>query len=261
MCRVPKFVTDACSLLMDNVEVEGLFRKAGSTARQKEIREKIESGIPFDFTCNAIDVANILKYFFRELPEPLLPPNNFQESILRCLLCKGTHERKVSAIKMVCLLLPVINLNTLVYFMQFLNFVSTHSSMNKMSIKNLAIILTPSLMPITENIGQRLVSHVQIIEILIEHAHEIGFVPDNLLGQIQNIILSESMHDPHNFTIVSGTSTRKSMNSNHLEVPYTDAKKKKKRRSGSLTSKLKRVKIQFKFYQINFISILICRDV
>lgn len=38
VCRVPKFVSDACTLIMENVEVEGLFRKAGSAARQKEIR-------------------------------------------------------------------------------------------------------------------------------------------------------------------------------------------------------------------------------
>lgn len=38
VCRVPQFVSDACMLIMENVEVEGLFRKAGSAARQKEIR-------------------------------------------------------------------------------------------------------------------------------------------------------------------------------------------------------------------------------
>lgn len=199
------------------------------------LQEKIDAGISIDSTFNAIDVANILKYFFRELPESLMPPGNFQESILRCLLCKGTPERRVSAIKMVCLLLPTINLNTLVYFMQFLNFVSLYSATNKMSIKNLAIILTPGLMPITENIGQRLVSHVQVIEILIEHAHEIGLVPDQLLARIPNCVLSESsVTDHHNFTMAL-TNSRRSMGPSHLEVPQTDVKKKKKRRSGSLT--------------------------
>lgn len=32
------FVSDACARIMDQIEVEGIFRKAGSTARQKEIR-------------------------------------------------------------------------------------------------------------------------------------------------------------------------------------------------------------------------------
>lgn len=166
-----------------------------------------------------------------------MPPGNFQESILRCLLCKGTPERRVSAIKMVCLLLPTINLNTLVYFMQFLNFVSLYSSTNKMSIKNLAIILTPGLMPMPENIGQRLASHVQVMEILIEHAHEIGLVPEALLIRMPNFLLSEStMTNQHNFTM-SLANARRSMGPSFLEVPQTDVKKKKKRRSGSLTRK------------------------
>lgn len=38
---MPKFVSDACAVIMENVEVEGLFRKAGSAARQKEIRVSV----------------------------------------------------------------------------------------------------------------------------------------------------------------------------------------------------------------------------
>lgn len=36
--RVPKFVSDACLRILDHIETEGLFRKAGSSSRQKEIR-------------------------------------------------------------------------------------------------------------------------------------------------------------------------------------------------------------------------------
>lgn len=200
------------------------------------MKEKLEKGIPLDDDCNVIDVASILKYFFRELPEPLLPPGNFQETILRCLLCKGTHERKLNAIKMVCLLLPNASLNVLVYFMQFLNLVSLHSTSNKMSTKNLAIIFAPGLMPINESYGQRLNSHVQIIEYLIDNAHDLGLVPTELLHRIPNWDLSENINDPLNFTMLP-TRSRRSMDPGHLKVPETDIKKKKKRRSGSLTRK------------------------
>lgn len=179
-----------------------------------------------DHTHNVIDVANILKYFLRELSESLLPPGNFQETILRCLLCKGSNERRITAIKMVCLLLPQRHLNTLVYLMQFLNVVSQHSNQNKMSIKNLAIIFAPSLMPLLENNGQRLVAHVQIIEILIENAYELGIVPSIILGKIQNIVLAENQ----DATTAIGSTTYSN------DAPPTDSKKKKKRRSGSLTS-------------------------
>lgn len=158
-----------------------------------------------------------------------MPSGNFQECVLRCLLCKGSNERRIAAIKMVCLLLPIRHLTTLIYFMQFLNAVSQHSNQNKMSIKNLAILFAPGLMPITENIGQRLISHVQIIEILIEHAPDLGIVPDAVLGKIQNIVLAEAHEgESGNGVATSGTLA---------EATWLDAKKKKKRRSGSLTSK------------------------
>lgn len=38
LCRIPIFVSDACARIMDQIEVEGIFRKAGSQIRQKEIR-------------------------------------------------------------------------------------------------------------------------------------------------------------------------------------------------------------------------------
>lgn len=194
----------------------------------------LESGHPIDRTHNVIDVANILKYFFRELPDALLPVGNFQEAILRCLLCKGSNERRIAAIKLVCLLLPQRHLNTLVYFMQFLNAVSEHSQQNKMSIKNLAIIFAPGLMPISENIGQRLLSHVQIIEILIENAHDLGMVPDAILGKVQPDVL----HDANGTTTINATTMAESMSyRSQSETPWTDSKKKKKRRSGSLTRK------------------------
>lgn len=191
-------------------------------------------GIPLDDTCNVIDIASILKYFFRELPEPLLPPGNFQESILRCLLCKGTTEHKIAAIQMVCLLLPSAVLNTLAYFMQFLNLISLHSTANKMSTKNLAIIFAPGLMPLHEQHNQRLNSHVQILELLIDNAHEIGMIPMTLMNRIN--VVKRRADDHLNFTMVaSGSGTRRSMEQIHSKVPDTDVKKKKKRRSGSLT--------------------------
>lgn len=38
LSRVPRFVSDACSRVMTHIDVEGLFRKAGSSSRQREIR-------------------------------------------------------------------------------------------------------------------------------------------------------------------------------------------------------------------------------
>lgn len=179
--QVPIFVADACQRILEQVQIEGLFRKAGSSARQREIRASLEAGVRLGKSHHVIDVANILKSFFRELPEPILPPGNIQDSMLRSLLC---GDRKSDALLMTCLLLPPLSLNTLTFFMQFLNTVSMHSDRNKMTVENLSIIFAPGLMPLVEIIPQRLNSHCKIIQLLIEQAHEIGILPKYIFNKV-----------------------------------------------------------------------------
>lgn len=62
---------------------------------------------------HVIDVAVVLKYFLRELPEPLIP-YLFHELFIRCLLA----EKKTEAILLACLLLPTEHLNVLSFLMQ-----------------------------------------------------------------------------------------------------------------------------------------------
>uniref|UniRef100_A0A182JZJ2 Rho-GAP domain-containing protein n=1 Tax=Anopheles christyi TaxID=43041 RepID=A0A182JZJ2_9DIPT len=209
--QIPLFVSNACQLILEKVDTEGLFRKAGSNKRQQEIKASLESGIPLGKSHHEIDVANIIKTFFRDLPEALLPCGNVQEALIRCLI-GGGNDDKLHKLMMTCLLLPPLTLNTLAYFMQFLHTVSKHADKNKMTSENLALILTPSIMPITESIQQRFKSHVKVLQMLIEHSQQIGLVPDTILSQLKDDTSNSS-------TLISNV---------------TD-KKKKKRRSGSLT--------------------------
>lgn len=47
LCRVPTFLVNICDRILQDVEIEGLFRKAGSAARQREIRVCIFLYLPF----------------------------------------------------------------------------------------------------------------------------------------------------------------------------------------------------------------------
>jgi RhoGAP domain. len=53
--------------------------------------------------------------------------------------------------------------------LQFLQEVASHSDTNKMDVKNLAIIIAPSVMPVEERIvvsgTSRLSHHVQVVEV------------------------------------------------------------------------------------------------
>ncbi|XP_058813982.1 uncharacterized protein LOC131677908 [Topomyia yanbarensis] len=217
VAQVPLFVSNACQRILEQVNTEGLFRKAGSSKRQQEIKASLETGKPLGKSYHVIDIANILKTFFRDLPEPILPTGNIQEALIRCLL---SGEHKVYDLMITCLLLPPITLNTLAFFMQFLHTVSLHSNSNKMTIENLAIILTPNLMPIAEMIQQRLTSHVKVIQLLIENSHQIGVIPGPVLEKLNDTI--------------SGVRQSSDQHGTMMAQNMTD-KKKKKRRSGSLT--------------------------
>ncbi|XP_053693936.1 uncharacterized protein LOC128741857 [Sabethes cyaneus] len=217
VAQVPLFVSNACQRILEQINTEGLFRKAGSAKRQLEIKASIESGKYLAKSYHVIDIANILKTFFRDLPEPLLPTGNIQEALIRCLL---SGEHKVHNLMITCLLLPPITVNTLAFFMQFLHTVSLHSSANKMTAENLAIIFAPNLMPIAQMIQQRLASHVKVIQLLIENSHKIGVIPESVFDKINDSVTNIRLAgDLHNSTLVCSATE----------------KKKKKRRSGSIT--------------------------
>ncbi|XP_049829558.1 uncharacterized protein LOC126268092 isoform X4 [Schistocerca gregaria] len=215
--EVPTFIIEACKCIEENCGTEGLFRKAGSNARQRQIKTHLDSGGKLGRQHHVIDVANVLKHFFRELPEPLLP-YIYHDLFMRCLLLK---EMKVEAVLLTCLLLPAVHLASLEYIMQFFQRVASQSELNKMDTRNLAIILTPSIMPVDEkmitNTGTRLGYHVSIVETLLENASEIGLLPDHIYCQLTSV--------PHDGTEMLGM--------NGEEGPKT--KKKKKRRSNSFT--------------------------
>lgn len=188
----------------------------------------LEGGARLGKSHHVIDVANVLKLFFRELPEPILAPGNIQESVLRCLLC---GDRKVNALLLSVLLLPTLSLNTLTFFMQFLLTVSQHSAHNRMTSENLAIIFTPGLMPLSEVIPQRLTSHCKVIQMLIEQANQIGTVPRYLLER------SRLAAERKLAASMASSSSSSSAAAQSLAHPPDTDKKKKKRRSGSLTSR------------------------
>lgn len=71
--QIPEFVSSACSMIQMELETEGLFRKTGSLHKQKVIQEQLQKGAPLQKGHHVIDVTNLLKTFFRSLPESLIP--------------------------------------------------------------------------------------------------------------------------------------------------------------------------------------------
>ena len=67
--------------IRNEIQKEGVFRKPGSRARQKELREVLDAGAEVAPLINVYDACDLLKAFLRELNTPLLPEEHFPTHI------------------------------------------------------------------------------------------------------------------------------------------------------------------------------------
>ncbi|XP_071971551.1 rho GTPase-activating protein 11A isoform X2 [Engystomops pustulosus] len=190
--NIPSFLVAACKYLEENVDTEGLFRKSGSVARQKLLKTKLEKGE--DALCEAppCDVASILKQFFRELPDAILPAD------LQDALCKAQNlasdEERTSATILISCLMSEQTLSVLRYFFNFLHSVSKRCDLNRMDSNNLAVIFAPNLLhsddseKISPSTEKKLRIQAAIVKTLIDHPTQIGCVPNFLLEKIPGML-------------------------------------------------------------------------
>ncbi|XP_017682872.1 PREDICTED: rho GTPase-activating protein 11A isoform X2 [Lepidothrix coronata] len=183
---IPSFLVDTCEYLEEHVHTEGLFRKSGSLVRLKALKSKLDQGENCLSAALPCDVAGLLKQFFRELPEPILPPH-LQEGLVKAQ--QLGNEKKTATVLLSCLMADRI-IETLRYFFNFLRTVSLRSSENRMDSSNLAVIFAPNLLHSNENekmsanMEKKIRLQAAVVETLIDHAAEIGQVPEFILEKI-----------------------------------------------------------------------------
>uniref|UniRef100_A0A4W5LJF2 Si:dkey-33c9.6 n=1 Tax=Hucho hucho TaxID=62062 RepID=A0A4W5LJF2_9TELE len=89
-------------------------------------------------------VSGILKLYFRELPEPLIPTELFQ-SFTKALDIPDLSSKSVTMLSLLqsC---PSVNQNTFLFLLHHLKRVSDRQLVNKMPLMNLATVFGPSLL-------------------------------------------------------------------------------------------------------------------
>uniref|UniRef100_A0A669BEI7 Rho GTPase activating protein 11A n=1 Tax=Oreochromis niloticus TaxID=8128 RepID=A0A669BEI7_ORENI len=186
---VPSFLVDACMRLLAHIDTEGLFRKSGSVVRLKALRAKLDAGEECLSTALPCDVAGLVKQFFRELPEPVLP-TELQEAFLKAQQLPNEEERTSATMLLSCVL-PDRNLCVLRYFFDFLYNVSKRSAENKMDSSNLSVILAPNLLhsgdgteKMNANTEKRLKLQAAVARCFIENAHSFGVLPKFLQDKV-----------------------------------------------------------------------------
>ncbi|XP_062254061.1 rho GTPase-activating protein 11A isoform X1 [Platichthys flesus] len=212
---VPSFLVDACMNLMAHVDTEGLFRKSGSVIRLKALRAKLDAGEECLSTALPCDVAGLVKQFFRELPEPLLPAE-LQEAFLKAQQLPSEEDRTSATMLLSCVL-PDRNLSVLRHFFDFLYNVSQRSAENKMDSSNLSVILAPNLLhsgdgteKMNANTEKRLRLQAAVVQCFIENALRFGVLPQFLLAKVPATmgcevgVLSPSLNELEELDMNSG---------------------------------------------------------
>uniref|UniRef100_A0A3P8TKB6 Rho GTPase-activating protein 7 n=1 Tax=Amphiprion percula TaxID=161767 RepID=A0A3P8TKB6_AMPPE len=126
----------------------GLFRKSGVKSRIQALRQMNEAsgadggGVNYEGQ-SAYDVADMLKQYFRDLPEPLLT-SKLSETFLQ-IYQYMPKELRLQAARAAVLLLPDENREALRTLLCLLSDVTASVTENQMTPTNLAVCLAPSV--------------------------------------------------------------------------------------------------------------------
>lgn len=140
----------------ENIEVEGLFRKAGSNARQMLLKEMLNKSSDLNLDEGQFsphDCASVLKGFLKELPECLMV-DKFAKA--HCQLCEMSKQsnmetnmklkgKVLKAVQLLMLLLPEENTLLLECLLELLSKVVSENK-NRMTSNALGTIFAPHLL-------------------------------------------------------------------------------------------------------------------
>ncbi|NXS63069.1 RHG18 protein, partial [Brachypteracias leptosomus] len=129
------------------LETEGLLRIPGVATRIKSLCQELEAKF-YEGTFNwenvkQHDAASLLKLFIRELPQPLLTVEYLKA--FQDVQNLPTKKQQLQALNLLVLLLPEANRDTLKVLLEFLQRVIDHRDKNKMTLKNVAMVMAPNL--------------------------------------------------------------------------------------------------------------------
>ncbi|XP_073670152.1 rho GTPase-activating protein 44 isoform X2 [Paramisgurnus dabryanus] len=207
------FPIEACvtMLLECGMQEEGLFRVAPSASKLKKLKASLDCGVldVQEYSADPHAIAGALKSYLRELPEPLMTFDLYDEWIQASNI--QDMDKRLQALSATCEKLPADNLNNLRYLIKFLAKLTEYQDANKMTPGNIAIVLGPNLLWInsegnmTEMMTTMSLQIVGIIEPIIQHAD--WFFP----GDIE-----------FNLTGCYGSPVHTNHNSNYSSMPSPD---------------------------------------
>ncbi|KAM3859740.1 rho GTPase-activating protein 17a [Diretmus argenteus] len=237
---------EACvmMLLETGMKEEGLFRIAAGASKLKKLKAALDCSTSQleEFYSDPHAVAGALKSYLRELPEPLMTYQLYDEWIQASSV--SDPDKRLQALWVVCDQLPKSNKANLRYLVKFLAKLAQDSEVNKMTPSNIAIVLGPNLLwtktegSLAEMAAATSVHVVTIIEPIIQHAD--WFFPEDVEFNVSGMFAMPTPPSNHNNHLEydSGTIERKRPGS--MVGPETDATRKESTTNKHLDHTLRR---------------------
>jgi RalA-binding protein 1 len=127
---------------------EGIFRLSGSNVVVKQLRERFNTEGDINLVTDEQyydihAVASLLKLYLRELPTTILTRDLHLEFLGTTEL--PTREAKLAALQILVQRLPLANATLLKYLLAFLIKIINNADMNKMTVRNVGIVFSPTL--------------------------------------------------------------------------------------------------------------------
>ncbi|KAL6304596.1 hypothetical protein BKA93DRAFT_269479 [Sparassis latifolia] len=187
--KIPSFVDDVVSAMRQmDMSVEGIFRRNGNIRRLKELTEAIDRDpSSVDLTQdNPVQLAALLKKFFRELPDPLMT-----YKLHRLFIASQgfpNEADRTRLLHMVSLILPKAHRDTMEVLFVFLKWVASFAHMDaetgsKMDLSNLATVICPSILYSRgrDAVRDESFGAIRVVTALLENQDEFYCVPQEFL--------------------------------------------------------------------------------
>ena len=146
---VPYLLKICCDIVTERgLDIVGIYRVPGNNAAVTYLTEQINKGVESfaleDQRWQDINVvSSLLKSFFRKLPDPLFTTEMYALFIEASKIDQA--GRRMDQLRKLIKDLPAFHFETLKYVTNHLCQVAEHSSVNKMEVRNLAIVFGPTL--------------------------------------------------------------------------------------------------------------------
>ncbi|KAI0263829.1 hypothetical protein BC834DRAFT_971183 [Gloeopeniophorella convolvens] len=188
----------------------GIYRIAGATSEVTALKEALNRGLwPVTSSTDIYAVCDLIKTWFRVLPEPAFPSYSYHD-IIKAMQIEDFNTR-IERIRTVIQALPRYNFDILRRVVEHLDKVTDYEEQNQMTTDALAIVFSPNLLRAPHNDFLMIMSNMQhtnrLVKALVTHFHTIFDEADGEVDQDEDDEFDEPIPEEEEEDAEAETST------------------------------------------------------